>query len=142
MASNFPKQSSNEIEEISEINMTPFIDVMLVLLIIFMVAAPLSRLEVPLELPASSSDKKVQEEDPIIVSLTSELDIYINDDKTKTPKDELVSVLNSFTNNDTECVIYIRADNNVDYGEFVTLLDDIRSGGYANISLISTKALQ
>ncbi|MGR6870716.1 ExbD/TolR family protein [Pseudomonas sp. HK3] len=134
------RQSSSPIEEISEINMTPFIDVMLVLLIIFMVAVPLSKVEIPLELPSSSSDKKVEEDDPIVISLTPELDVYINDDKIKTKKENLLSEIMTMTNNDTGRVIYIRADNKVDYGNFVTLLDDIRSAGYTKISLISNKA--
>jgi biopolymer transport protein ExbD len=134
------RQSSSQIEEISEINMTPFIDVMLVLLIIFMVAIPLSKVEIPLELPSSSSDKKVEEDDPIVISLTPELDVYINDDKIKTKKENFLSEIMTMTNNDTGRVIYIRADNKVDYGNFVTLLDDIRSAGYTKISLISNKA--
>lgn len=120
----------------AEINVTPFVDVMLVLLIVFMVAAPLLTAGVPIDLPDSEA-KAISEEDnkPLEVSLAKDGKIYVGDTEVK--QDRLVSLLGSMTNNDPDRRIYIRADTSLDYGQVMQTLGAINGAGFRKVALVS-----
>ncbi|MCF6440903.1 biopolymer transporter ExbD [Pseudoalteromonas luteoviolacea] len=123
----------------NEINMTPFIDVMLVLLIIFMVAAPLSTVSVPLELPGADAQAQTLEQNQLILSLDKELQLFLGDQAVS--KDGLEAALNMASHNNPEQIVFIRADEKVDYGNVISVLNTLRSIGYLNVSLIGEEDL-
>jgi biopolymer transport protein ExbD len=117
-----------------DINVTPFIDVMLVLLIIFMVAAPLATVNVPIDLPVSSAEAQPQREEPIVVSLESNLGISIGNDHVD--RAELASQLQTRTKGDRNARIFLRADKTVPYGDLMTLMNSLREAGYLKVALV------
>ncbi len=121
----------------SEINVTPFVDVMLVLLIVFMVAAPLLSSGVPIDLPDSKAKALTNNDDkPLEVSLGKDGKIFVGETEVK--EDRLVVLLGSLTNNDPERRIYIRADKALDYGEVMSVLGAINGAGFKKVALLST----
>lgn len=120
----------------AEINVTPFVDVMLVLLIVFMVAAPLLTAGVPIDLPDSEA-KALKDEDnkPLEVSIGKEGELFVGETSVK--EDRLVALLTSMTNNDPERRIYIRADQTLDYGRVMGVLGAINGAGFRKVALIS-----
>jgi len=121
----------------AEINVTPFVDVMLVLLVVFMVAAPLLTSGVPIDLPDSEA-KSLSEEDnkPLEVNLTKKGELYVGETEVK--EERLVALLGSLTNNDPDRRIYIRADESLDYGQVMSVLGSINGAGFRKVALIST----
>jgi biopolymer transport protein ExbD len=119
--------------EVAEINVTPFIDVMLVLLIVFMVAAPLSTVDVPVNLPASSAPPPDRPEDPIILTLTSDLVLSVNG--APVSGDELAQELMIVSNGKPETPVLLRADHTINYGEIMGLLDRLRDAGFLKVAL-------
>jgi len=120
----------------AEINVTPFVDVMLVLLIIFMVAAPLLTAGVPIDLPDSNA-KAISDEDnkPLEVTITKEGDVFVGE--TKVEPGRLITILSSMTESNPDRRIYIRADKGIDYGRVMLVLGEINSGGFNKVALIS-----
>src|SRR5512141_1368158 len=98
----------------SEINVTPMVDVMLVLLIIFMVAAPLLTVGVPVDLPKTSAATINDQDEPLVISIDKEGKLYLQD--TEIPLESLVPRLNAITNNKPETRVYVRGDRAIDYG--------------------------
>ncbi len=132
----------NSYRPMAEINVTPFVDVMMVLLVVFMVAAPLLTAGVPIDLPDSEA-KALNNEDnkPLEVSLDNDGKIYVGETEVK--QDRLIALLGSLTNNDPEKRIYIRANRNLDYGHVMNILGSINGAGFKKVALItesSTKA--
>lgn len=126
----------------AEINVTPFVDVMMVLLVVFMVAAPLLTVGVPIDLPDSDA-KPLNNEDnkPLEVSLDNDGKIYVGETEVK--QDRLIALLGSLTSNDPEKRIYIRANTDLDYGRVMNILGSINGAGFKKVALItntSTKA--
>ena len=123
----------------AEINVTPMVDVMLVLLIIFMVAAPLLTAGVPIDLPDSTA-KAMNDEDnkPIEVSLDKGGKMFVGE--TEVTDERLITILRSMTNNDPERRIYIRADKTLDYGSVMKILGGISGAGFTKVALISETA--
>ncbi|MBN8521431.1 MAG: protein TolR [Alphaproteobacteria bacterium] len=123
----------------SDINVTPFVDVMLVLLVVFMVAAPLLTAGVPIDLPDSGA-KSLNDEDnkPLEVSLSKDGNLFVGETEVK--RDRLISLLSSMTNNDPERRIYIRADKTMDYGQVMEILGDINGAGFKKVALISNNS--
>jgi biopolymer transport protein TolR len=120
----------------AEINVTPFVDVMLVLLIVFMVAAPLLTAGVPIDLPDSQAKALDQEDNkPLEVSLRSDGTLFVGE--TEVQQERLVVLLNSMTNNDAERRIYIRADEGLDYGNVMQVLGAINGAGFRKVALVS-----
>lgn len=134
------QQDDEELIEQHDINVTPFIDVMLVLLIIFMVAAPLATVSVPVELPSIDSETKVSEQKPTYLTLQKDLSLVIGEKQSVT-KTQLVDTLlqQRIT---YEQAILIRADRSVDYGDFVDLLNVLSKAGYKNIALVGLEKSQ
>jgi len=121
-------------EEAHEINVTPFIDVMLVLLIIFMVAAPLATVSVPVQLPASSAQAAPAENAPVYVTVQADLSLRVGE--APVARDGLAYALRSATHGDTSQRLYLRADQRVSYGDLMATLDTLRSAGYLKVALV------
>jgi biopolymer transport protein ExbD len=124
-----------ELSEQHEINVTPFIDVMLVLLIIFMVAAPLSTVELPVDLPSASAAPARQQTEPIYV--TVRVDGALQIDQTEVAPAALGAGLDALTGGDRQRRILLRADRRADYGDIIDVLDRLRGAGYAQVSLLA-----
>lgn len=120
----------------AEINVTPMVDVMLVLLIIFMVAAPLLTAGVPIDLPDSKA-KAISDEDnkPLEVSIRKDGKIFVGE--TEVTEERIVTILTSMTENDPDRRIYIRADKGLDYGRVMSILGTINGAGFNKVALIS-----
>ena len=130
---------SDELDVNHEINVTPFIDVMLVLLIIFMVAAPLSTVDIAVDLPASSAQPQPRPSEPLFLTVKSDLTLAIGNDTVA--RDTLKSVLDGKTNSDTEQRVFLRADKNVDYGDLMEVMNLLRQAGYLKIALVGLEAV-
>ena len=125
----------NEYRPISEINITPMVDVMLVLLIIFMVTAPLLVAGVPVELPNTSAAKVSQPKKPMIVSLANDGSIYVREEQVTA--ETLVPTLTALRQAEGDTVVYVRGDKNRPYGEVMEILGRVGQSGYARVSLLS-----
>jgi biopolymer transport protein ExbD len=123
-----------DLPEISDINVTPFIDVMLVLLIIFMVAAPLSTVDVSVDLPVSNAEAQPRPDKPIFLTLKSDLSLALADDAIAS--DALQSALDRQTDGDRNRRIYLRADRTVAYGELMKVMNLLRAAGYLKVALV------
>ena len=122
----------------SDINMTPFIDVMLVLLIIFMVAAPLSTVDLPIDLPTSSATPQKKPDKPTYVSIKPDLTLAIGENTVK--RTDLVSSLDAIADMSKDKYLFLRADKAVPYGELMGVMEILRSGGYSRIKLVALEA--
>ena len=120
---------------ISEINITPMVDVMLVLLIIFMITAPLLVAGVPVELPSTSAAKVSQPKKPMIVSLAPDGSIFIREDQVTV--DTLIPRLIALRQAEGDTVVYVRGDKNRSYGEVMEILGRVGKSGYSRVSLLS-----
>ena len=120
---------------ISEINVTPFVDVMLVLLIIFMVAAPLLTVGVPIDLPETQARALNSETQPITVSVNQEGQIFLQE--TEIPIDEVVPRLEAISRTGYDERIYVRGDRAADYGTVMRVMARISSAGYRNLGLVT-----
>ncbi len=120
----------------SDINVTPFVDVMLVLLIVFMVAAPLLTSGVAVDLPQSEA-KAIPDEDnkPIEITLSPEGKLYIGD--TEFPEDKLKFQLQAMTEGQVDRRIYVRADKTIEYGRVMKIIGAINGAGFSKVALIS-----
>ena len=127
--------TDDEFSETHDINVTPFIDVILVLLIIFMVAAPLSTVDLPVDLPTSSASPQKKPDKPIYVTIKADLAVAIGETPVK--RVELVQTLNAAPDADKDHRIFLRADRMVPYGEMMSVLEILRSGGYTKIALVA-----
>jgi biopolymer transport protein TolR len=125
----------NGYKPLAEINVTPFVDVMLVLLIIFMVAAPLMVQGVPLELPKTSASKLGAIKKPMVVSLSTDGKLYIRDEEVTAQT--LVSRLMDIKSKEGDGVVYVRADRKIAYGEVMELLGKVGESGFSRVSLLS-----
>ena len=119
----------------AEINITPMVDVMLVLLVIFMVTAPLLVAGVPVELPHTAAARVSHPRKPMIVSLAADGSLYIRDEQVS--KDGLVARLMALRGQEGDSIVYVRADKNRAYGEVMDLLGKVGESGYGRVSLLS-----
>jgi len=124
----------DDLAEISGINVTPFIDVILVLLIIFMVAAPLSTVDVAVDLPVSNAPQQPRPDKPIFLTVKSDLTLALGDDSIA--RDTLQAALDQRTGDDREQRIFLRADQTVGYGELMKVMNLLRNAGYLKIALV------
>jgi biopolymer transport protein TolR len=120
---------------LAEINITPMVDVMLVLLIIFMVTAPLLVAGVPVELPNTAAARLSQPKKPMIVSLAADGSVYIREEQVA--KDNLVPKLTQLRATEGDAVVYVRADKKSVYGEVMEILGKVGQSGYGRVSLLS-----
>ena len=124
--------------ETHDINVTPFIDVILVLLIIFMVAAPLSTVDLPIDLPTSSATPQKKPDKPTYVSIKPDLTLAIGENPVK--RTDLVSSLDGIADMSKDKYVFLRADKAVPYGELMGVMEILRSGGYSRIKLVALEA--
>jgi biopolymer transport protein ExbD len=125
----------DEFAETQEINVTPFIDVMLVLLIIFMVAAPLATVDVPVNLPSASVEPAPRPDKPIFVTFKADHSLAV-DDETVT-RDDLATALDAATGADHTQRVLLRADQALPYGEVMALMNVLRNAGYTKVALVA-----
>jgi biopolymer transport protein ExbD len=125
----------SDFAESHEINVTPFIDVILVLLIIFMVAAPLSTVDLPIDLPTSTATPQKKPDKPIYVSVKPDLTLAIQEEPVK--RIDLIRSLDAMADVSKDRAIFIRADRSVPYGEFFGLMEMLRAGGYTKVKLVA-----
>ena len=119
----------------AEINVTPFVDVMLVLLIVFMITAPLLTVGIPVDLPETEARTLPANEEPLTVTVTTEGVIYIQE--TEVEMDELAPRLQAIAQAGYESRIFIRADSAAAYGEVARVMAEINAAGYYNIGLVT-----
>ena len=127
-----------DLAELHEINVTPFIDVMLVLLIIFMIAAPLATVDIGVDLPAASAQASPRPDKPLFLTLKSDLSLAVNDDMVSRP--DLPAALDKVTGGDRQKRVFLRADKRVPYGAVMGLMNDLRSAGYLHVALVGLEA--
>ena len=120
---------------IAEINVTPFVDVMLVLLIVFMVTAPLLTVGVPLDLPKTEAKQLTADEAPLTISIRSDGAVFLQD--TEVPEDKVVERLTALAKEGYKSRIFIRADETANYGVVARIMAKISSSGYRNIGLVT-----
>ena len=119
----------------SEINVTPFVDVMLVLLIIFMVAAPLLTVGVPIDLPETRAKALQSDKDPLTVTVAMDGKVYLQDQEI--PIDELVAKLQAIASEGYEERIFVRGDNKVGYGAVMQVMGRLNAAGFKRIGLVT-----
>tara|TARA_B000000565_G_scaffold55788_1_gene37055 strand:- start:155 stop:556 length:402 start_codon:yes stop_codon:yes gene_type:complete len=129
------KKNYHSRKSISEINVTPFVDVMLVLLIIFMVTAPLLTAGIKINLPESASVLKNEKNDPVTVSMNSKGEIYIQ--KKKISPDNLIKRLIALKGQNKDLKIYIKGDKNLNYGKIMDLMSFINKSGFKKVALVT-----
>jgi biopolymer transport protein ExbD len=125
----------DDFSETHDINVTPFIDVILVLLIIFMVAAPLSTVDLPIDLPTSSSMPQKKPDKPTYLSIRRDLTIAIGEETVH--RAELTMTLDSMSDMSKDKYVFLRADRAVPYGELMGVMELLRSGGYTKVKLVA-----
>jgi biopolymer transport protein ExbD len=129
----------DEFEEAHEINVTPFIDVMLVLLIIFMIAAPLSTVDLPVDLPSSTATPQKKPDKPTYVTIKADLAVAIGETPVK--RVDLVRTLDAVPEQGKDRRIFLRADRAVPYGELMDVLERLRAGGYLKVALVALEGV-
>jgi len=125
--------------EAHEINVTPFIDVILVLLIIFMVAAPLSTVDLPVDLPTSTATPQKKPDKPTYVTIKPDLALAIGETPVK--RADLVRTLDASADGGKDRFVFLRANRAVPYGELMDVLEILRAGGYAKIKLVALEGV-
>ncbi|MGJ4856716.1 TonB system transport protein ExbD [Labrys sp. La1] len=139
MAGGLREDSGIELTENHEINVTPFIDVMLVLLIIFMVAAPLSTVDIAVDLPVSTAMPVERPDKPLYLTLKSDLSLALGNEPAQ--RETLAASLDNFTANDRQARIFLRADKSVSYEQLMTLMNQLREAGYLKIALVGLESV-
>ena len=128
------RSAPDDLAEVHEINVTPFIDVMLVLLIIFMVAAPLATVDLGVDLPASTIEPQPRPDRPVFVTVKPDLSVAVGEDVIG--RDALSSTLDAATKGRKDERIYLRADKAVSYGDLMEVMNLLRNAGYLKIALV------
>ncbi|MES2029617.1 MAG: TonB system transport protein ExbD [Pseudomonadota bacterium] len=129
----------DDFAENHEINVTPFIDVILVLLIIFMVAAPLSTVDLPINLPSSTATPQKKPDKPTYVSIKPDLAVAIGENMVK--RVDLVRQLDAMGDGNKDRPIFLRVDRGVPYGEFFDVMERLRAGGYQKTKLVALEGV-
>ena len=128
------RSTSDDLEIQHEINVTPFIDVMLVLLIIFMVAAPLATVDIGVNLPTSTAPEQPRPDKPVFVTIKPDQTIAVGENVVD--RETLATALDTATNNHKDEMIFVRADKSLSYGELMQVMNTLRDGGYLKLALV------
>lgn len=126
--------------EMHEINVTPFIDVMLVLLIIFMVAAPLATVDVKVNLPASSSQPQPRPEKPVYLTVKADKSMFLGNEPVT--DGNMVAEITAMTEGKKDTTIFFRADKTVDYETIMRVMDTLHQAGYLKIGLVGEETVK
>jgi biopolymer transport protein ExbD len=129
---------ADELAEVHEINVTPFIDVMLVLLIIFMVAAPLATVDVAVDLPVSTAEPQPRPDKPLFLTIKEDHTLALGNDTVA--EDNIGPALDTASGNDKDQRIFLRADKQVDYGALMEIMNKLRTAGYLKVALVGLDA--
>jgi biopolymer transport protein ExbD len=132
-------ENADDLQENHEINVTPFIDVMLVLLIIFMVAAPLATVDVKVDLPASTAEPQPRPEKPVFVSVKEDKSLFVGD--TQVNREEIGRLLDETTKSKKDTTIFFQADKGVDYADLMEVMNALRGAGYLKIGLVGLESV-
>ena len=119
----------------SEINVTPFVDVMLVLLIVFMVTAPLLTVGIPVDLPKIKANALTDQKDPLEITLKLDGNVYLGESLVEV--ENLIPRLDAITDQNTQARIYVRGDRSVSYGRVMEIMSIINSAGYIKVALVA-----
>jgi biopolymer transport protein TolR len=122
----------------SEINVTPMVDVMLVLLVIFMVAAPLLTVGVPVELPQTKAPAITEQKEPLVITVNAEGKLFLQN--SAVADDELVPRLQAITKNNAQADIYVRGDRAINYGRVMEVMGMVSAAGFNKVSLVTEQA--
>ncbi len=139
MAVSLGDMDDDDLAEAHEINVTPFIDVILVLLIIFMVAAPLSTVDLPVDLPSSTAIPQKKPDKPTYITIKSDLSVAIGETPVK--RVDLARTLDASAEAGKDRRIFLRADKTVPYGEMMDVLERLRAGGYLKVALVALEGV-
>ena len=129
------KLKKSQRDPMSEINVTPFVDVMLVLLITFMVTAPLLTVGVQVDLPETSADTLPEESEPLTLTINSKGEVFIQE--TKIEFNNLIKKILAVSNNRTDTRIYVRGDKTINYGRVLEVMGKLSGSGFTKVALIS-----
>ena len=124
----------------SEINVTPFVDVMLVLLIVFMVTAPLLTVGIPVDLPKVKANSLTDQKDPLEITVKLDGNVYLGESLVKV--ENLIPRLNAITDQNTEARIYVRGDQVVAYGRIMEIMSLINTAGYVKVALVTQNPIE
>ncbi len=124
----------DDLAEMHEINVTPFIDVILVLLIIFMIAAPLATVDISVDLPAANAQPQKRPDQPLFLTLKSDLSLDLGDQAVT--RESLGPALEQASDGDKQRRVFLRADKTVAYGELMRVMNELRSAGYLKLALV------
>ena len=119
----------------ADINVTPLVDVMLVLLVVFMVTAPLLTVGVPVDLPQTQAPPINEPKEPTVITVNKEGELFIQD--SSVPMDGLVEKLQAITNNNPDAVLYVRGDKDINYGKVLEVMSLISNAGFHKVSLVA-----
>jgi biopolymer transport protein ExbD/biopolymer transport protein TolR len=128
------RSRDDDLEIQHEINVTPFIDVILVLLIIFMVAAPLATVDVGVNLPASTAPEQARPDKPVFVTIKPDESLAVGENVVT--REQLAAALDSVTNNHKDETIFVRADKTINYGLLMEVMNSLRDSGYLKLALV------
>jgi biopolymer transport protein ExbD len=131
-------RDDDDLAELHEINVTPFIDVMLVLLIIFMIAAPLATVDIGVDLPAASAQASPRPDKPLYLTLKSDLSLAVDEDIVS--RAGLAAALDAAAGGDKDKRVFLRADKSVPYGDLMSLMNALRDAGYLHVALVGLEA--
>ncbi|MDI4662812.1 TonB system transport protein ExbD [Xanthobacter autotrophicus] len=134
MAAKLDQGGGDDLAENHEINVTPFIDVMLVLLIIFMVAAPLATVDVKVDLPAANAQPQPRPDKPLFLTVKKDLSLALGDEPLARPA--LAQALDGKTSGDRQQRVFVRADKAVPYGDVMEVMNLLRTAGYLKVALV------
>ena len=129
---------TDELTEVHDINVTPFIDVMLVLLIVFMVAAPLATVDITVDLPSSNAEVQPRPDKPIFLTVKSDLSLTIGEDPVT--RSGLAAALDAATSGNHDERIFLRADKVVSYGDVMAVMNLLRTAGYLKVALVNLQS--
>lgn len=134
-----PVVKRHNYQQNAEMNITPFVDVMLVLLIIFMVAAPLATVDVPVDLPSNAAAPSAPPTEPIYVSVQADGELFVQEQAIELAG--LSGLVSNLTSNDLSTRLFLRGDQAVDYGTLMRVMNTLQKAGYTRISLVASEEL-